>query len=173
VGAGENEHDRNAHIMVVRSGNFCVGGARINIKNPRKPDLLPVETGDFRIEKYFPELGYKQMSYGQVSGFTLLPEFRGKDVAIKMSRNLYRKALALNVDVLFADTSLVHARLYHLDCAAIGLETKIHYDIKIPDPDVHQVLFSAVINKSMTYASFMTSEKDNNESVKELEADFS
>src|SRR4051794_21513116 len=33
----ETEHDRKGHVMVARIGNFCVGGARINITTPRKP----------------------------------------------------------------------------------------------------------------------------------------
>src|SRR2546425_235825 len=56
---GESDHDRSGHIMVVRGGNFCVGGVRININTPRKPQLLPVEIEDFRVEKYFPQLRHK------------------------------------------------------------------------------------------------------------------
>lgn len=158
---GDSEQDRDGHILIIRAGNFCVGGARINVKTPRKRDLLPVEVGDFRIEKYFPLLGHKQMSYGQVSGFAVLPEFRGREITQKMFQHLYRKCEALNVDVLFGDTSPIHARFYQANCAVMGLETKIHNDIRIPDPEVHQILFSILIRRSLDYSFFMPSEENN------------
>jgi len=123
----ETECDRSGHIMVVRRGNFCVGGARLNIKSPRKPDLLPMEIDNFRIENYFSQLMNKQASYCQLSGFSLLEEFRGGDITRQVGKRIVGKCLAANINMLFAVCPILNARLYQ----KIFI-TKIHYDIELP-----------------------------------------
>lgn len=132
----ENESDRKGHILVVRQGNFCVGGIKLNLKSPRKTDLLPIETGDFRLEKHFPELQRHQMTYGQFSGFALLQEYHGGEITIEIMRRLLGKSYALNIDVLFAACPLLNARLYKQYACTIGFkDIKVHHDIELPlDP---------------------------------------
>jgi hypothetical protein len=128
-----SEHDRNGHIMVVRAGNFCVGGIRLNIKTPRKPNLLPMEKEDFRLENYFPYLRDKEMSYGQVGYVVLLPEFRYGDVLHAMVKRVFSKALSMNVAVLFATCTMLNMRRYKIDCVTNGWKnTIVHNDIELP-----------------------------------------
>lgn len=131
--AEETETDRAGHIMVVRQGNFCVGGARLNIKTPRKSGLLPMEIDGFRIADHFPELRHPQASYCQVAGFSLLPEFRGLEVTNNMGRRIVNKCLAMNVTRLFAVCPILNARLYKKNFVAIGLkDPQIFYNIELP-----------------------------------------
>lgn len=133
LSGAESEHDHKGHIMIVKMGNFCVGGGRINVKTPHKSDLLPMETGDFRVEDYFPGLGYRQLSYGQAGMLVLLPEFRGGSVVQEMVKRICYKAAALNLSVLFATCPWLNARLYRQACVAIGLTTTaIHLEIDLP-----------------------------------------
>lgn len=150
----ETKYDRNGHVIVARVGNFCVGGARIDIKTPRRPRLLPMEIEDFRLENHFTELRYKQVSYGQASGFALLPEFRGGDVSREIVKRGCSKAAALNLSVLFAVCPILNSRLYKQDCKAIGLkDTKIHFDIELPVyphlKEAKHYLLSIPIDKSL------------------------
>jgi hypothetical protein len=133
LSGAESENDHKGHTMIVRRGNFCVGGARINVKTPRRPHLLPMEINDFRLENFFPELGYRQLSYGQACMFVLLLEFRGGDVVKEMVKRVCYKAAALNLSFLFATCPWVNARLYRQACVSIGLtETRIHTEIELP-----------------------------------------
>jgi len=128
----ECEHDLYVYILVERQGNFCVGGVRVNIKTPRKPALLPLETGDFRLEKYFPHLQHNQLSYAQVSGLALLSEFRGGAITISMLKRILDKCFASNVSTLFATCPLPNARLYKHDWDMLGFkDSQIYYDIDL------------------------------------------
>ncbi len=151
----ENEYDRSAHIMVARIGNFCVGGVRINTKTPRNNGLLPMEkAADFRIEEYFPELRHQQVAYGEVGDWVLLPEFRGGQISDEMTRRIFEKASALNIEMLFVLTSPLQARLYKQVCIAIGLkDTIIHYDIALsgyPAEGDKSYLLSVALAKNAT-----------------------
>lgn len=128
----ETEQDRSAHIMVVRMGNFCVGGARIHVKSPRKNELLPLEAGNFRLEEHFPQLRHKQMTYGQTGAIVLLPEFRSGEVSLEMFRRLHAKGVALNLDISFSFAPKYVIRLDRKNCSTIGLESKIYHDIPMP-----------------------------------------
>lgn len=148
----ENEYDRSGHIMVVRRGSFCVGGARINVKTPRMPHLLPVEMNGFRLENYFSRLKYKQLSYGQACTFSLLPEFRGGDISREMVKHVCYKAAALNLSVLFGACPILNARLYKQACVSIGLTgTAMHPDIALPVhkhmEHIHLYLISIPLDK--------------------------
>lgn len=153
----EDEHDRNGHILVVRMGNFCVGGARLNIKTPRNTAPLPIEMDGFKFENYFPELATKEMRYGQLGRICLLPEFRGGDATRKMLWHVYRKAAALGLDIVFATAPLVNARLYmrvaRFDFVDKGYlkDTCLHSEIELPKypmcEEIKFYLMSLVINK--------------------------
>jgi hypothetical protein len=148
----ESEDDRGGHILVARMENFCVGGMRLNVKTPRKLELLPMEVDGFMLEKHFPYLRYKQMRYCQASGFALLHEFHGGEVSRVMIERILQKAHALNLEMLFATTPILNARLYRHDCFVMGWkDPKIHYDIVLPDDPTSEgiklYLFSVTIDK--------------------------
>lgn len=129
----ESEYDRLGHIMIVRIGNLCIGGLRLNIKSPRKPKPLPMEIKDFWLENHFPELSRKQMTYAQTSAFALLPEFCDKKVSCEMIRRVIKKAAALNSSMLFGTSPLVNSILYRQTCVLMGLKnTQIREDIVLP-----------------------------------------
>ena len=158
----ETEFDRDGEILIVRKGNQCVGGARLFISTPRLRKKLPLEINDFSLDKYFPELKQKEMSYGQASGFTLLPEFRGGDVTNMLFRRLYHRAIASNIDIIFAVTTILNARVYRQNCISMGLyDVMIHNDIELPDsPEYESVkcyLVSGMIDKKL---SVLKQEKD-------------
>jgi predicted GNAT family N-acyltransferase len=166
------EHDRNSHFLIIRQGNMCVGGARLTTKSPRQPHLLPVEMGDFRIEKHFPHMQNK--TYGQIGRVCLLPEFRGGDVTKQMFEHFKRKAVALGWEVTFATAPLLNARNNTKLCRAVGLETKIHFDIDIPlypmCEEVKMYFMTISVNKALIKDSSLTTDQKNCDSLHPLEA---
>jgi len=129
----DEEDDRHGHIVVVRQGNCCVGGARISVRTPHQPHPLPIELDGFRLEEHFPELKEKKMRYGQVGRFCLLPEFRGGAVTSTLMWHLYRKVVALALDEVFGTATIANARVYKQNCISMGLkDVKIHRHIELP-----------------------------------------
>lgn len=128
----ETEHDRNGQVLVIRQGNFCIGGVRFNVKSPRKPALLPLEIDDFRIENHFPHLHLHELTYGQLGMFAVLPEFRRMEISREVFKRMFKKAEALNIKTLFCVSPMINSRLYRQDCIALGMETRIHTDIELP-----------------------------------------
>jgi hypothetical protein len=151
--AAENDYNQKSHILVVRQGKLCVGGGRLSVRTPRQPNSLPLEINGFRLRDYFPELEQKQMRYGELSRLVILPDFRTGDVTREIFRNMYRKSLALDLDMVYAAAPLVNVRSYKNQCLAVGLkEPRVHLDIEVPPypghEEVKDYLFSVVVEKS-------------------------
>lgn len=153
--AAENDYNQKGHILVVRQGKLCVGGARLSVKTPRQPNALPLEINGFKLSDHFPELEQKQMRYGELSRLVIMPDFRKGDLTREIFRHMYRKSLALDLDMVFAAAPLINVRAYRNQCLAIGLtHPKVHTDIEVPPypthEDVKDYLFSVVVEKSPT-----------------------
>lgn len=174
----ETEHDRNGQILVARIGNFCVGGVRLVSKTPRNPRLLPMEIDDFRLENYFPDLRHKQISYGQLSNLSLLPEFRNREISREMMKRLFSKADAMNLSMLFAASPKLNSRLYRQNCILMGFQnTKIYWDIELPVyqylEEIKLYLMSSVIDKSVkTNSSRLVSTARSHSFEKEINSNF-
>lgn len=129
----EDDHDRRSHFLIVRRGNFVVGGARLSVKTPRQPQALPIEMNGFRVEEHFPYLGQKELSYGQVGRVCLLPEFRDGLTTRMIFWHIHRKSVALGISELFGTATLVSVRSYRQSCRSIGLaKAMIHTDVQLP-----------------------------------------
>ncbi len=131
--AEEDEHDRRAHILIARRGRQCVGGARLSIKTPSKPDALPVELGDFRVARFFPELEERGLSVCQASRFAVLAEYGGGELIRLLQWHLTRKMIGLGMNMFFATAPMSNARVYRKYCRSLGYRNiRIHLDIEIP-----------------------------------------
>ncbi len=155
----EEEYNRKGHIIVVRKGNQCIGGARISVRSPRNPAPLPLEIGNFRLDSLFPELCAKEMHYAELSRLVLLPEFRTGDITRELFYHFYRKSLAIGIHMMFAAAPLSNARMYRVNCKAVGLrQTTIHTEIDLPPypgfEDVKDYLISAVIEQNAVGDNF-------------------
>jgi hypothetical protein len=129
----EEAFDARSHVMVIWRGDLCIGGARLTIRGPREPRPLPLELGGFLLQDHFPELNRDGLDYGELSRFTLLPEFRRRSTILEMFRQLQGKALELSVDRMFAAAPLANLRLYRQCCAAVGMpHYRIRQDIQLP-----------------------------------------
>jgi len=130
--ADKKADDRRDSILIVRRGNFCVGGARISTKSPRQPYPLPLEIDGFAIAEHFPVWEQQQKRYGQISGFCLLEEFRSVDIEHRMLQQLYRKMVALNLNVIFTLSEATDTQTNSWNYTAMGLnDVKIHQDINL------------------------------------------
>lgn len=150
----DDEHDRDGLFLLGRQGDQCIGGARLSVKTPQHPALLPIEMNDFRIEDLFPHLRQKQLSYAQIGRLCLSPEFRGGSATRMMFWHFFSKAVALDLDMIFATAPRIIARGHMKHFAAMGLkEAKIHQDILLPPypmcEEIRFYLISVVVDKAL------------------------
>lgn len=148
----EEEYNSRSQILVVRVGNLVVGGGRLFVVTPRTRKKLLLELAGFTLDKCFPDLENKQMTYAEISRLVLLPDFRGEDVLRKIFVQLHRKCVALGVDIFFAAAPLANVRSYRKILKSIGVtEAEVHLHIEIPpDPGFEEIkdyLLSAKNNK--------------------------
>lgn len=129
----EDEFDRKSHILVARKGNMVVGGARITVKTPRMPNLLPMEGRDINLERQITDLKLRHCRYGEFSRLALLPEYRGGEYTQAIYEALNRKSIALNLKYVFAISPVAQARSYKKSYMAMGFDYTIRNDVTIPD----------------------------------------
>jgi hypothetical protein len=155
--------DRRDHVLIVRKEDRCVGGVRARTKSPRLREPLPMEMENFRLEGQFPLLREKQMKYAQYSQFCVLEEFASFAVTKSMIYHLYRKCLALGVDIAFAAVPILNARLYKLACTSLGLanDAHIHHDIEPPSGPSYGAVKHHLI-------SFVVHQTENGQRFREL-----
>ncbi|MES2985293.1 MAG: hypothetical protein V4735_08915 [Pseudomonadota bacterium] len=70
----EDAIDRRSHLIIVRKGHFCIGGARLTISSAWNPQKLPLERGSYNVHDYVPELA--GTSYCELGRTALLPQHR-------------------------------------------------------------------------------------------------
>ena len=156
----DEELTRKSLVFVVRSGSLVVGGARITIKTPRHNILLPLEIGEFRLEKVFPELAIRQMRYAEFSRIVLLPDYRADGIMVEMFSMFCRKSIAAYLDVFFAAAPLVNTRMFSYCCNRVpGLEQhKTYREIELPPypgfEEVKDYLFCIVKNGDYPKVNF-------------------
>ncbi len=131
--ASEAEYNSKSHVLIARVGNFCVGGARLTVSSPRKPQRLPMENNEFRVQSHFEKLKNNELAYAEMSGLVLLEEYRTGEFTRNILMHSYRKAEALGVYVCFAAAPLINGRLYKKCFSSLGLQDmKIYDNVRIP-----------------------------------------
>ena len=129
----ENDQNHNSHIIVVRKGKLCVGGARLTISTPIQPRTLPMEISGFKLATHFSELQNGRISYGELSRLVILPELRNGDLTRRMLWALYHMATAVGMKKMFAVAPLTNVRHYKRNAALMGLtHSNIFLNIDIP-----------------------------------------
>ncbi len=134
----EDDLDRRSHILILRRGNMCIGGARLTVKGPRQPDFLPMEEKGFVLSDIMPEIAQKELKYAEVSRLAVLSEFSGNDVTKHMFWHLNRKRIALGVPYVFCIASSLQVRLYRRQAVSVGIDFSVLDHIQVPDKPIYE-----------------------------------
>ena len=129
----EDEFDQKSHILVAVKDGRVVGGARISVRTPQAPNLLPMEKREVSLEHQIADLNLPQCRYGEYSRLALLPEYRGGGCTLAMYKALNRKSISLNLKFAFALSPLTQARSYRKIYQALGFNYTILEDVVIPE----------------------------------------
>jgi len=130
--AQADEVDKRSEIIVLKSGNRCVGGARATISTPENPSLLPMEANGFYLKDAFPQIDFSKIAYAEVSRAAVLPEFAKGQYVDELYANLYYKGLEFGTEILFTITYALHARRARAAGSKIGLNMIQRPDIDAP-----------------------------------------
>lgn len=140
----EDELDKHSYILVVKSGNTVIGGARLTVSSPEKPQIMPLEENGFDIKEHFPQLDFTKLKYCEMSRLALLPEFRNNVIAEQIHKEFVKICERENIDVGFARTTPLQQRRTKTIFKNLGFEMVIRRDIKL-DPYEHlEMQFSCV-----------------------------
>jgi hypothetical protein len=134
----EDEYDRQSHILILRRGNMCVGGARLTVKGPRQTGYLPMEEKGFVLSEIIPEIAQKELKYSEVSRLAVLSEFSGNEVTKHMFWHLNRKRMALGVPYVFCIASPIQVRLYRRHATSVGIDFSVLNHIQVPDKPIYE-----------------------------------
>jgi hypothetical protein len=121
----EDEMDRQSHILITRRDNQVMAGGRLTISSPRRPLLLPMEQGDFRLQQAFPELNLEHHKYAEVSCVVIEDEFLNEDSLRTVFQHLYRKIVATRVEFVFGLATVSITKDYQKIAQSAGLDLHI------------------------------------------------
>lgn len=104
--------DASSHLLVMRKGKQVIGGVRLVINSPRKPQRLPMEEKGCQLDVYFPDIKTKEKSYCEASRIIIIPELTSFEAGKAMLAHIYRKAQASGVYYVFTMASSAEERTY-------------------------------------------------------------
>lgn len=112
IDALTDEHDTSSHLLVVRKGKQVIGGVRLVISSPRKPQTLPMEEKGCQLDLHFPDIKIKEKSYCEASRIIIIPEFARFEIGKAMLAHIYRKAQVCSVHYVYTMASASEERTY-------------------------------------------------------------
>lgn len=132
--AGKDAFDDSSLTIVARKGLLCVGGARITVATAAMPQAMPMEAGELRLSKLFPELDLPEAGYGEISRLVAMADKNGL-VTHELLRGLIKLSVAEDIEYLFALTPLPEARKIQQAMQSLDVNCEVRSDIIIPDSD--------------------------------------
>lgn len=119
----KDHYDDAGDVFVVQSEGRCVGGARLNVIGYNKSNFLPCEHDDFILGECLPRLNLFNVRYGEISGFTILPQYRSLSVYENMFEQICRRARMQGLSFLFFIADKQSFRQIMHICKKLKLDT--------------------------------------------------
>lgn len=128
----EDKHDRNGHLLIAKTGNRVIGGARLVLKYPEAPYLLPMEEDGFILQEMLPEYHLTDHIYGEVGRLAILPDFCGGKTLF-LGLHLLAMAQSQNCRYLSTVAPEEQAKKYISIAKQYGFDINMIDNITIPD----------------------------------------
>jgi hypothetical protein len=134
----EDEHDRRSRILIAEREKTCVGGCRINVRDPDDDFILPMEDVGFSLREIFWKERYCDLRHAEVSRFAIAGDKYEKTIMYRMLSIVFDVLLELEVSWLFVKSTLPMARNWRKGANLLGFgDNMIHTDIDIPECPLH------------------------------------
>ncbi len=124
--------DAHSEMLIAHRGRLCIGGARLTVSSCHSPAMLPMEGGDLRLQKLFPELDLHETTYCEFSRFAALPDYQAI-VIPELSRLLIQQALSLGAEYAFILAPASSAAGYCETVQQAGFHCSLRGDMAIAD----------------------------------------
>ncbi len=124
------------NTLVVRSGNHCIGGCRLNFAAPG--EILPMEAEGLRLRTMLAEYPLDLECIAELSHLTVLPEFKEGIVGLELFRHMLKHAAAKRARYMFALMPVAQARECRKALSQFGLKWDIRNDIIVADRESYE-----------------------------------
>lgn len=136
----EDEDDRDGEIIIIKSNDRVIGGARINFVIPKMSNLLPLEEEGFHMKLLFPDLKLNNVGYCEFGRIAILPEHRSKGLWLKLVAVLTARALSRECKYLFTISSMEQALQNQGTHIEMGCHYIIEQQMEVPQKQVYSSL---------------------------------
>lgn len=126
----EDALDRKSHLLIVRKGHFCIGGARLTISTREQRQPLPLERGDFDVQHYVPEL--RTANYCELGRTAMLPQFRDNAATREIFALAIRIAKEHRCQYLVGVSPPSVARRFKMTFESFGYRYELRKDVPVP-----------------------------------------
>lgn len=130
--------DLNSEILLVLSGEECVGGARLTVHSDEVNPHLPLEEKGFILKELFPDLNLENATYGELSRLALLSEYRDGIQSEILYEHIGDKCKELNIKYLFSVSPYNQARRVRRVALSHGFGAEIFKDIRVPPKPIYE-----------------------------------
>lgn len=126
--------DKTSHIFVLLDNNTCVGGVRLNISNFGDNNIMPMETGHFRLKSFIND--FNNFGYGELSRLVIDPNYRfgeGLSIIVKIV-NVF--CIAHDIRFLLAKATMLRLRNFRRAYQRLGLHFNVIEDLELPSFEI-------------------------------------
>ena len=127
-----DETDKLSRIVIAAQGGVVVGGARLTISTPQRPQMLPLEEKDFDLKscEALKDLGLDRKPYGEISRMAASPQSaHGFEISSGLAYALASLAAHLGLDVVFSICPAKPARINRINAAKLGIGFRKYQDL--------------------------------------------
>jgi hypothetical protein len=127
-----DEIDNLSRIVIATHGGAVVGGARLTISTPQRPQLLPLEEKGFDLKSCdaLKGLGLDRKPYGEISRMAASPESaHGFEISGGLAWALASVAAHEGLDVVFSICPAKPARINRINAAKLGVGFHKYHDL--------------------------------------------
>jgi hypothetical protein len=127
-----DETDNLSRIVIAAQGGTVVGGARLTISTPQRPQMLPLEEKDFDLKscEALKDLGLDRKPYGEISRMAASPESaHGFEISSGLAYALASLAAHEGLDVVFSICPAKPARINRINAAKLGIGFRKYHDL--------------------------------------------
>ncbi|SIS47548.1 hypothetical protein [Neptunomonas antarctica] len=153
----KDEYDMLGQILIIREGDLCLGGARLNGRKQGDTVRLPMESETFELRDVCSDILLDNNSYCQWSRLAIDPKFRKRVNFSLLCEKMLAEAIKLGYLYSFNVTGSVRTRFFQKIHRSLGFSyhTLSHVDIHAEDgfEDLPHLLGVARLDKKPVFSS--------------------
>ncbi len=161
---GEDYTDKVSHIFVARAGaGNVIGGLRLTISAPNRPNILPIELSGVNIRSLFPQIDFDKVTFGEASRLAVLPDFRDgavSDMLLMNSKEYFVREMGAEIG--FGCSTMAHIKKFSRFINRLGYNFIIRQDVnvKVASSDAELYLWAIDFTSDARFSQILQGEQD-------------